>query len=55
MPSTTPAHQANDSTAEARAQRCRLWAAMAEVWPGYSGPPADTIDVEIFEHWLEPA
>ena len=27
----------------------------AEVWPDYDGPGADTLDVEIYEHWLEPA
>ena len=26
-----------------------------EVWPDYAGPPEDTVDIEIFEHWLEPA
>ena len=25
----------------------------AEVWPGYSGPSEDTIDVEIYQHWLK--
>jgi nitrile hydratase subunit beta len=25
-----------------------------EVWPGYAGPPSDTVDIEIYEHWLEP-
>lgn len=25
------------------------------VWPNYRGAKADTIDIEIFEHWLEPA
>lgn len=24
-----------------------------EVWPDYAGPPADTLDIEIYEHWLE--
>ena len=24
------------------------------VWPGYTGAPGDTVEVEIFEHWLEP-
>ena len=24
------------------------------VWPHYNGPQHDTIDMEIFEHWLEP-
>ncbi len=26
-----------------------------EVWPDYAGPAEDTVDIEIFEHWLEPA
>jgi nitrile hydratase len=25
-----------------------------EVWPGYRGMDDDTVDVEIFQHWLEP-
>ena len=24
------------------------------VWAGYKGPAHDTIDIEIYEHWLEP-
>jgi nitrile hydratase len=24
------------------------------VWPGYTGAPGDTVEVEIFEHWLRP-
>ena len=27
----------------------------AEVWPDYDGRPGDTVDVEIYEHWLAPA
>ena len=26
-----------------------------DVWPGYTGPASDTIDIEIYQHWLEPA
>jgi nitrile hydratase len=26
-----------------------------EVWPDYAGPPTDTVDVELYQHWLEPA
>lgn len=26
-----------------------------DLWPSYSGPPTDTVDIEIFEHWLAPA
>jgi hypothetical protein len=25
-----------------------------DVWGGYDGPPADTIVIDIYEHWLEP-
>jgi nitrile hydratase len=25
------------------------------MWPDYAGPKDDTIDIEIYEHWLEPA
>jgi hypothetical protein len=32
----------------------RVRFAQREVWPGYAGPPHDTIDMEIYEHWLEP-
>ena len=24
-----------------------------DVWPDYAGPAADTIDIELYEHWLE--
>lgn len=24
-----------------------------DVWPGYRGHPQDTLDIEIFQHWLE--
>lgn len=27
----------------------------ADVWPDYAGAPADTIDIDLFEHWLERA
>lgn len=23
-----------------------------EIWPGYQGNPEDTLDIEIFQHWL---
>ncbi|HMC63866.1 MAG TPA: SH3-like domain-containing protein [Gemmataceae bacterium] len=26
-----------------------------DLWPDYQGQPGDTVDVEIFQHWLEPA
>ena len=26
-----------------------------EVWPDYQGPENDTVDIEIYQHWLEKA
>lgn len=26
-----------------------------DVWPDYQGPEKDTVDVEIYQHWLEKA
>ena len=25
-----------------------------EIWPDYAGSAADTVDIEIYQHWLEP-
>ena len=27
----------------------------ADLWDRYEGPPGDTVHVDIYEHWLEPA
>ncbi len=27
----------------------------ARVWPAYRGSAADTLDIDLYEHWLEPA
>jgi len=27
----------------------------AEIWPGYAGAAEDTLDVELYQHWLDPA
>jgi nitrile hydratase len=26
-----------------------------QVWPDYAGAKADVVEIEIFQHWLEPA
>jgi nitrile hydratase len=26
-----------------------------DVWPDYAGSLGDTVDIEIYQHWLEPA
>jgi nitrile hydratase subunit beta len=32
----------------------RVRFAQNHVWADYAGDPSDTVDLEIFEHWLEP-
>lgn len=32
----------------------RVRFAQSRVWPEYTGATGDTIDVELYEHWLEP-
>jgi hypothetical protein len=32
----------------------RVRFAQKHVWPGYRGPDRDIIEMEIYEHWLEP-
>jgi nitrile hydratase subunit beta len=27
----------------------------SDVWPDYAGAPGDTLDIDLYEHWLEPA
>lgn len=27
----------------------------AELWPDYRGPDGDVVEIELYEHWLEPA
>ena len=31
----------------------RVRFAQRELWPAYAGPTGDTVDVELYEHWLE--
>jgi len=33
----------------------RVRFAQRELWPDYPGSATDTVDVEIYQHWLEPA
>jgi Nitrile hydratase beta subunit, C-terminal len=33
----------------------RVRFAQSQVWPDYAGSSGDSIDIEIYEHWLEPA
>jgi len=33
----------------------RVRLAQSDLWPEYRGGPADGLEIEIYDHWLEPA
>ncbi len=38
---------------EVRLYRVRI--TQAALWPDYRGGPGDVLELEVYEHWLEPA
>lgn len=50
-----PEEKAYGKSGEPRKQLFRVRFRQADLWPDYAGAPGDTVDVEIFEHWLGPA
>lgn len=50
-----PEELAYGRSGEPRRVLYRVRFAQGHVWPGYAGPAGDTIDIEIYEHWLESA
>ncbi len=40
---------------EPRRALYRVRFAQRDIWPDYDGAPHDTLDVDIYEHWLTPA
>ena len=40
---------------EPRQRIYRVRISQGELWADYGGADADKLDIEIFEHWLEPA
>jgi hypothetical protein len=51
FPNPELAAKGQDGTPHQPLYRVRF--AQKDAWPGYQGPAADTLDVEIYEHWLE--
>jgi nitrile hydratase len=39
----------------ARVDLYRVHFRQAEVWPDYTGAPRDTLEIEVYDHWLAPA
>lgn len=50
-----PEQLAYGLSGEPRQPLYRVRFAQHAVWPGYQGLPSDTLDIEIYQHWLEPA
>jgi nitrile hydratase subunit beta len=50
-----PEELAQQRSGEPRQPLYRVRFRQAEVWPEYRGPADDVVEVEIFQHWLEPA
>jgi nitrile hydratase len=50
-----PEELAHGRNGEPKRVLYRVRFAQKQVWPDYAGPPADTIDIELYEHWLEKA
>ncbi len=54
-PFPNPEERAYGRSGEPKQPLYRVRFLQREVWPDYAGPPADTVDIEIYQHWLEPA
>ncbi|MSP88373.1 MAG: nitrile hydratase subunit beta [Alphaproteobacteria bacterium] len=50
-----PEELAFGRTGRPRQPLYRVRFAQNHVWPDYRGPTTDTIDIEIYQHWLDPA
>ncbi len=50
-----PEEAALGHTAPARVPVYRVRLDQTSLWPRYEGPPHDTLEIEIHQHWLEPA
>lgn len=48
-----PEELAYGRSGEPRRALYRVRFMQAEVWPDYAGSPGDTLDIDLYEHWLE--
>jgi nitrile hydratase len=54
-PFLNPEERAYGRSGEPKQPLYRVRFLQCEVWPDYAGASADTVDIEIYQHWLEPA
>lgn len=50
-----PEGRAYGRSGEPKPRLYRVRFLQKEVWPNYAGPATDTVDIELYQHWLEPA
>ncbi len=50
-----PEQEGYGKNAGTRIRLYRVRLKQAELWPDYTGNPNDELQIEIYEHWLEPA
>lgn len=50
-----PEREAFGINAGTETQLYRVRLNQSALWPDYTGEPIDMLELEIFEHWLEPA
>jgi nitrile hydratase beta subunit-like protein len=53
-PFPNPEERAYGRSGEPKQQLYRVRFVQAHLWPDYHGQTDDTVDVEIYQHWLEP-
>jgi nitrile hydratase subunit beta len=53
-PQVQPEMSAYHEPGEPRRTVYRVSLDQTDLWPDYDGPESDTVEIEIFEHWLEP-
>ena len=54
-PEALPEEAALGCTAPARVPVYRVRLDQMSLWPHYEGPPHDTLEIEVHQHWLVPA
>jgi nitrile hydratase subunit beta len=50
-----PEELAYGRSGEPRRALYRVRFVQSDVWPDYDGAAGDTLDIDLYEHWLEPA
>jgi nitrile hydratase len=50
-----PEELAYNRSGEPRQPLYRVRFVQRKIWPDYSGADHDTIEIEVYQHWLEPA